>query len=141
MKILPREQFDLLTMQCDCNRYFETSKDSLLLFDKAYHYYRYFADWTEEGVCFACRLKDNADSACRRQCAQIHPEQLIQPIFEPPTGSLSGIFFVIFLISLILFPSICVNHVKKQKECFSNVNYVIRCDDRSDFIFLMYNLI
>ena len=40
MKILPREQFDLLTMQCDCNRYFETSKDnSLLLFDNAYPYY------------------------------------------------------------------------------------------------------
>lgn len=118
MKILPREQFDLLTMQCDCNRYFETSKDSLLLFDKAYHYYRYFADWTEEGVCFVCRLKDNADSACRRQCAQIHPEQLIQPIFEPPTGSLSGIFFVIFFNFTHPIPIHLCQSCKETKRMF-----------------------
>jgi hypothetical protein len=36
------------------------SKGSMLVFDKAYNYYRQFADWTEEGVYFVCRLKDNA---------------------------------------------------------------------------------
>jgi hypothetical protein len=36
------------------------SKGSMLVFDKAYNYYRQFADWTDEGVYFVCRLKDNA---------------------------------------------------------------------------------
>jgi hypothetical protein len=36
------------------------SKGSMLVFDKAYNYYRQFADWTEEGVYFVCRLKNNA---------------------------------------------------------------------------------
>ncbi len=36
------------------------SKGSMLVFDKAYNYYRQFAEWTEEGVYFVCRLKDNA---------------------------------------------------------------------------------
>jgi hypothetical protein len=36
------------------------SKGSMLVFDKAYNYYRQFADWTEEEVYFVCRLKDNA---------------------------------------------------------------------------------
>ncbi len=32
----------------------------MLVFDKAYNYYLQFAQWTEQGVNFACRLKDNA---------------------------------------------------------------------------------
>jgi len=36
------------------------SKGSMLVFDKAYNYYRQFAEWTEEGVYCVCRLKDNA---------------------------------------------------------------------------------
>jgi len=36
------------------------AKGSMLVFDKAYNYYQQFADWTQEGVCFVCRLKDNA---------------------------------------------------------------------------------
>jgi hypothetical protein len=36
------------------------SKGSMLVFDKAYNYYRQFAEWTEEEVYFVCRLKDNA---------------------------------------------------------------------------------
>lgn len=36
------------------------SKGSMLVFDKAYNYYRQFADWTDEDVYFVCRLKDNA---------------------------------------------------------------------------------
>jgi hypothetical protein len=36
------------------------SKGSMLVFDKAYNYYQQFAEWTEEGVFFVCRLKDNA---------------------------------------------------------------------------------
>jgi len=36
------------------------SNDSMLVFDKAYNYYLQFATWTEEGVNFVCRLKDNA---------------------------------------------------------------------------------
>jgi len=35
-------------------------KGSMLVFDKAYNYYTQFADWTQEGVNFVCRLKDNA---------------------------------------------------------------------------------
>ncbi len=36
------------------------SKGSMLVFDKAYNYYKQFADWTHEDVYFVCRLKDNA---------------------------------------------------------------------------------
>lgn len=36
------------------------TKGSMLVFDKAYNYYLQFAEWTEEGVYFVCRLKDNA---------------------------------------------------------------------------------
>lgn len=36
------------------------SKGSMPVFDKAYDFYRQFADWTQEGVNFVCRLKDNA---------------------------------------------------------------------------------
>jgi hypothetical protein len=35
-------------------------KGSMLVFDKAYNYYRQFAEWSAEGVNFVCRLKDNA---------------------------------------------------------------------------------
>ncbi|HPD24982.1 MAG TPA: IS4 family transposase, partial [Bacteroidales bacterium] len=35
-------------------------KGSMLVFDKAYNYYKQFAEWTEEGVYFVCRLKENA---------------------------------------------------------------------------------
>ena len=35
-------------------------KGSMLVFDKAYNFYKQFAQWTEEGVNFVCRLKDNA---------------------------------------------------------------------------------
>lgn len=35
-------------------------RGSMLVFDKAYNYYRQFAEWTENGVNFVCRLKDNA---------------------------------------------------------------------------------
>jgi len=36
------------------------AKGSMLVFDKAYNYYRQFAEWSEEGVNFVCRLKGNA---------------------------------------------------------------------------------
>lgn len=36
------------------------SKGSMLVFDKAYNYYKQFADWSDEEVNFVCRLKDNA---------------------------------------------------------------------------------
>ena len=36
------------------------SKGSMLVFDKAYNYYKQFADWTDVQVNFVCRLKDNA---------------------------------------------------------------------------------
>ena len=36
------------------------AKGSMLVFDKAYNYYAQFAEWTEAGVNFVCRLKDNA---------------------------------------------------------------------------------
>ena len=32
----------------------------MLVFDKAYNYYRQFTEWTDEEVYFVCRLKDNA---------------------------------------------------------------------------------
>lgn len=37
------------------------SKGSMLVFDKAYNYYKQFADWSDEEVNFVCRLKDNAN--------------------------------------------------------------------------------
>lgn len=33
---------------------------SMIAFDKAYNHYLQFANWTEEGIWFVCRLKDNA---------------------------------------------------------------------------------
>lgn len=33
---------------------------SMIVFDKAYNHYLQFAEWTQEGIFFVCRLKDNA---------------------------------------------------------------------------------
>ena len=41
-------------------RHLNPSKGSMLVFDKAYNFYQQFAEWSEEGVFFVCRLKDNA---------------------------------------------------------------------------------
>ena len=41
-------------------KHLNPAKGSMLVFDKAYNYYRQFADWTDEEVYFVCRLKDNA---------------------------------------------------------------------------------
>jgi hypothetical protein len=40
--------------------YLNPPKGSMLVFDKAYNFYEQFAQWTEDGVNFVCRLKDNA---------------------------------------------------------------------------------
>ena len=41
-------------------QYLILSSGSMIVFDKAYNYYLQFAQWTEAGVNFVCRLKDNA---------------------------------------------------------------------------------
>ena len=41
-------------------QYLNLSKGSMIVFDKAYNYFLQFAKWTEAGVNFVCRLKDNA---------------------------------------------------------------------------------
>jgi len=41
-------------------QYLNVPKGSMIVFDKAYNYYLQFAKWTEAGVNFVCRLKDNA---------------------------------------------------------------------------------
>ena len=41
-------------------QYLKLSAGSMVVFDKAYNYYLQFAKWTEAGVNFVCRLKDNA---------------------------------------------------------------------------------
>lgn len=41
-------------------KHLNPTKGNMLFFDKAYNYYQQFADWTQEGVFFVCRLKDNA---------------------------------------------------------------------------------
>jgi hypothetical protein len=41
-------------------QYLNLSAGSMVVFDKAYNYYLQFAKWTETGVNFVCRLKDNA---------------------------------------------------------------------------------
>jgi len=41
-------------------QYLNLSKGSMVVFDKAYNYYLQFAKWTEIGVNFVCRLKENA---------------------------------------------------------------------------------
>ena len=41
-------------------QYLNLSKGSMIVFDKAYNYYLQFAKWTQAGVNFVCRLKDNA---------------------------------------------------------------------------------
>jgi len=41
-------------------QYLNLPKGSMAVFDKAYNYYLQFAKWTEAGVNFVCRLKDNA---------------------------------------------------------------------------------
>lgn len=40
--------------------YLNLSEGSMIVFDKAYNYYLQFAKWTEDGVNYVCRLKDNA---------------------------------------------------------------------------------
>ena len=41
-------------------KYLNLSKGSMVVFDKAYNCYLQFAKWTEIGVNFVCRLKENA---------------------------------------------------------------------------------
>jgi IS4 transposase len=41
-------------------QYLNLSEGSMAVFDKAYNYYLQFAKWTQSGVNFVCRLKDNA---------------------------------------------------------------------------------
>jgi len=41
-------------------QYLNLPSGSMIVFDKAYNYYLQFAKWTEAGVNFVCRLKDNA---------------------------------------------------------------------------------
>jgi hypothetical protein len=41
-------------------QYLNLAKGSMIVFDKAYNYYLQFAKWTQSGVNFVCRLKDNA---------------------------------------------------------------------------------
>jgi len=41
-------------------QYLNLPEGSMIVFDKAYNYYLQFAKWTEAGVNFVCRLKDNA---------------------------------------------------------------------------------
>lgn len=41
-------------------KYLNLSAGSMIVFDKAYNYYLQFAKWTQIGVNFVCRLKDNA---------------------------------------------------------------------------------
>ena len=41
-------------------KYLNPPKGSMLVFDKAYNFYEQYAQWTEEGVNFVCRLKSNA---------------------------------------------------------------------------------
>ena len=38
----------------------KSGKGSMPVFDRAYNHYRQFAEWTQEGVNFVCRLKVNA---------------------------------------------------------------------------------
>lgn len=51
------------------------SKGSMLVFDKAYNYYRQFADWTDEQVYFVCRLKDNAKAIVQQIIFDEPPSQ------------------------------------------------------------------
>jgi len=37
-----------------------SGRGSMLVIDKAYHYYLQRAEWTRQGVNFVCRLEDNA---------------------------------------------------------------------------------
>ena len=41
-------------------QYLNLAQGSMIVFDKAYNYYLQFAKWTQAGVNFVCRLKDNA---------------------------------------------------------------------------------
>jgi hypothetical protein len=41
-------------------QYLNLAPGSMIVFDKAYNYYLQFAQWTQSGVNFVCRLKDNA---------------------------------------------------------------------------------
>ena len=41
-------------------KYLTLPQGSMITFDKAYNHYWQFAQWTEEGIFFVCRLKDNA---------------------------------------------------------------------------------
>jgi hypothetical protein len=53
-------------------RHLNPTKGSMLVFDKAYNFYQQFAEWTEEGVFFVCRLKDNAKADGVYRIEHIH---------------------------------------------------------------------
>jgi len=55
-------------------QYLNPLKGSMLAFDKAYNYYRQFAEWTEEDVYSVYRLKDNAKA------------EVQEVLFEIPLG-------------------------------------------------------
>lgn len=41
-------------------RYLNLPIGSMIVFDKAYNHYAQFASWTQKGIYYVCRLKDNA---------------------------------------------------------------------------------
>jgi len=49
-------------------RYLHLPSGSMAVCDKAYNFYYQFAKWTEEGVYFVCRLKDNARYTVQGEC-------------------------------------------------------------------------
>jgi hypothetical protein len=55
VKISEAKQHDKNFLQ-----YLTLPPGSMIVFDKAYNHYWQFAKWTQEGVFFVCRLKDNA---------------------------------------------------------------------------------
>jgi hypothetical protein len=63
---------------------------SMLVFDKAYNFYRQFAYWTNKNICFVTRQKTNAvytvlqtlvDTASIKNKAMIYREEIIEVIY------------------------------------------------------------
>jgi hypothetical protein len=88
-------------------QYLNMASGSMIVFDKAYNYYLQFAKWTQAGVNFVCRLKDNAKYEVQGE-----------PLFEKTQGKEeSGVYKVAHIhIQYKETVEIDVEEKKKKKK-------------------------
>ena len=63
----------------------------MIVFDKAYNFYFQFAKWTEAGIFFVCRLKDNAKY------------EVVETLYDKPFSTVAALIRMHFISYLDLF--------------------------------------